>query len=175
MKRVELLLKDPSLALETKLKLVLLYALRYEKQSNNSIAIYVEALRTSGASESFCDTVAAFMLYGGSDVRMDVVSSVESMLLKTQNVFKGLKGVENVYTQHTSRLNALLQDVAKGKLSPQNYPFFEGGTKDRVQDLVVFMVGGVTYQEALEVSRFNAIGNGIRVVLGGTSIHSSKR
>lgn len=89
--------------------------------------------------------------------------------------FKGLKGVENVYTQHSPRLEATLQNLIKGKLRDQQYPFVEGGgiTRDKPQDIVVFMVGGATYEEAKMVSQMNASSPGVRIVLGGTTIHNS--
>ena len=89
--------------------------------------------------------------------------------------FKGLKGVENVYTQHSPRLEMTLQNLIKGRLKEQQYPFIEGGgtTRDKPQDVVVFIVGGVTYEEAKMVAQVNASSPGVRVVFGGTSIHNS--
>ena len=89
--------------------------------------------------------------------------------------FKGLKGVENVYTQHSPRLEVTLQNLIKGRLKEQQYPFIEGGgtTRDKPQDIVVFMVGGATYEEAKMVAQVNASSPGVRVVFGGTSIHNS--
>jgi hypothetical protein len=72
--------------------------------------------------------------------------------------------------------------MIKGKLKDQTYPFIEGSTRDkfdyynfRPQDIIVFMIGGVTYGEAREVSRLNASNPGVRIVLGGTCIHNSAR
>lgn len=91
------------------------------------------------------------------------------------NRFKGLKGVENVYTQHSPLLETTLQDLVKGRLREQQYPFVEGGgsTRDKPQDIIVFIVGGATYEEAKMVAGINASTPGVRVVLGGTSIHNS--
>lgn len=83
--------------------------------------------------------------------------------------------MENVYTQHSPRLESTLQDLIKGKLSQTLYPFVEGGgqTRDRPQDIVVFIVGGTTYEEAKMVAEINASSHGVRVVLGGTTVHNS--
>lgn len=91
------------------------------------------------------------------------------------NRFKGLKGVENVYTQHSPLLETTLQDLVKGRLREQQYPFVDGSssTKDKPQDIVVFMIGGATFEEAKMVAGINASTPGVRVVLGGTSIHNS--
>lgn len=98
-----------------------------------------------------------------------------SLFSSAQNRFKGLKGVENVYTQHSPRLEGTLQDLIKGRLRDQLYPFVEGGgtTRDKPQDIIIFMVGGATYEEAKMVAQVNASSPGVRVVLGGTSIHNS--
>ena len=89
--------------------------------------------------------------------------------------FKGLKGIENVYTQHSPRLELLLQNMTKGRLREQQFPFVEGGgsTKDRPQDIIVFMVGGATYEEAKSIAALNASCPGVRIVLGGTSVHNT--
>jgi vacuolar protein sorting-associated protein 45 len=89
---------------------------------------------------------------------------------------RGLKGVENVYTQHAPRLESTLQDLIKGRLREQLYPFVDGGgtTRDKPQDIVVFMVGGATYEEARMVAGINASTPGVRIVLGSTSIVNSE-
>jgi vacuolar protein sorting-associated protein 45 len=87
--------------------------------------------------------------------------------------FKGLKGVENVYTQHSPRLEVTLQNLIKGRLREQQYPFVDGSTRDKPQDIILFIVGGVTFEEAKCVSQMNASSPGIRIVLGGTSVHNS--
>lgn len=40
------------------------------------------------------------------------------------------------------------------------------------QQVIVFIIGGVTYEEALTVHNFNTAG--YNVVLGGTTIHNTK-
>lgn len=89
--------------------------------------------------------------------------------------FKGLKGVENVYTQHSPLLETTLQELIKGKLKEQKYPFVEGGgtTKDKPQDIIVFIIGGATYEEARTVATINASTPGVRIVLGGTTVHNA--
>jgi len=45
----------------------------------------------------------------------------------------------------------------------------------RPQDVIVFLIGGATYEEALTVYNLNRSSPGVRVVLGGSSIHNTKR
>lgn len=88
---------------------------------------------------------------------------------------RGLKGVENVYTQHASLLEGTLQSLIKGKLREQQYPFVDGAgsTKDKPQDVIVFIIGGATFEEARMIAGMNAGTPGIRLVLGGTTIHNA--
>lgn len=44
----------------------------------------------------------------------------------------------------------------------------------RPQDVIVFIIGGCTYEEALAVYQVNRTTPGVRVVLGGTTVHNSK-
>ena len=106
--------------------------------------------------------------------------------------------MENVYTQHSPRLEGTLTDLIKGKLRDSLYPFLEesvsggstvgggsgggggiGGSsgsisRDKPQDVIVFVVGGATYEEAKMVAQVNASSPGVRVVLGGTTVHNSR-
>lgn len=45
----------------------------------------------------------------------------------------------------------------------------------RPQDIIVFVIGGATYEEALTVYNLNRTTPGVRIVLGGTTIHNTKR
>lgn len=45
----------------------------------------------------------------------------------------------------------------------------------RPQDIIVFIIGGATYEEALTVYNLNRTMPGVRIVLGGTTIHNTTR
>lgn len=84
-----------------------------------------------------------------------------------------MKGVENVYTQHTCLLKEILEDVFKGRPLDQMYPLIGSELTFRrpPQQVVVFIVGGATYEEALTIHTMNL--SGYRCILGGTTIHNS--
>jgi hypothetical protein len=49
-------------------------------------------------------------------------------------------------------------------------------TRDRPNEVVVFSIGGTTYEESRSVAQYNAIAakdGGMRVILGGTFVHNS--
>lgn len=85
-----------------------------------------------------------------------------------------MKGVENVYTQHSCLLKEILDDVFKGRPLDPQYPFIGSELSFRrpPQQVIVFIVGGVTYEEALAVHSLNL--SGYKCILGGTTIHNSE-
>lgn len=88
---LEQIVTDPSLTCEYKTKLVLLYALRYEKSQGNKIQQFVESLKQNGASDKLVSLVDAILKYAGSEQRLEPASPVEDFIGRTKNVFKGLK------------------------------------------------------------------------------------
>lgn len=40
-------------------------------------------------------------------------------------------------------------------------------------DVIIFVVGGVSYEESAAVNAFNARHPNVRVILGGTHVHNS--
>jgi vacuolar protein sorting-associated protein 45 len=89
---------------------------------------------------------------------------------------RGVKGAENVYTQHAPRLEGVLQDLVKGRLRDAAFPFVEGGStsRDKPQDVIVFVVGGATFEEARLVAGVNAGTPGVRIVLAATGAVNSE-
>lgn len=68
-----------------------------------------------------------------------------------------------------------LNNLIKGRLREQTHPFVEGSpnNREKPQDIIVFMIGGATYEEAKLVAQTNACTPGVRVVLGGTVVHNA--
>ncbi|KAG0304932.1 vacuolar protein sorting-associated protein 45 [Dissophora globulifera] len=118
------------------------------------------------------------MQYGDASQRQDYLFSNESILSHGRSELKGLKGVENVYTQHQLQLGQILEQLLRMRLKETSYPFVENlatAGRDRPQDLIVVVVGGATYEEARFVSTLNATTPGTRIILGGTTIYNSQR
>ncbi|KAL4596917.1 hypothetical protein ACB092_12G198500 [Castanea dentata] len=88
----------------------------------------------------------------------------------------GLKGVENVYTQHQPLLFQTMESISKGRLRDVVYPYvgnhFQQG---RPQKVVIFSVGGTTYEDSRSVALQNASNSGIRFILSGSVVLNSKR
>ena len=179
---VQRLISSPQIPADSKLRLVALYSLRYEKHPSNALPLLLDLLTAAGNIPTRrVDFVMRLLAYHHS-LQAAPAAGGFSDLFESSSIFsgardrfKGLKGVENVYTQHSPRLEATLQNLIKARLKEQQYPFVEGGrtTRDKPQDIIVFIVGGATYEEAKMVAQVNASSPGVRVVLGSTSIHNS--
>ncbi|KAI1660517.1 Sec1-like protein [Daldinia decipiens] len=181
LRNVQKLIQSPSVTPENKVGLVALYALRYEKHPSNSLAMLVDLLTAAGGVPARqADMVAKLLIYRHSLQQSQAAGGIADIfesggIFSGARAIKGLKGVENVYTQHSPHLETTLQNLIKGRLREQQYPFVEGGgtTRDKPQDIIVFVIGGATYEEAKTVASINASSPGIRVVLGGTNIHNA--
>lgn len=165
-------------------KLVMLYAIRYEHHSNNDLSGLMDILRRIGVSETLVQMPLQVLDYSNEHSKYshlnDKFSTTQDVMVKkTQRFLKELKGVENVYTQHEPVLKDILDDLVKGKLKDSLFPFLDNpgvatGTR-WFQDVIVFMVGGTTYEECLTVHQMNtSSNNSVRaIILGGTTVHNS--
>lgn len=160
---------------EDRLRLVLLYALRYEKES----PIQLEQLlhKLSLRPTRYKAGLVHFLLkQAGVDKRTGDLYGNRDFFNRARNMARGLKGVENVYTQHQPLLYNTIENIVKGRLRDFDYPFignhFQQG---RPQEVVIFIVGGTTYEEARTVALHNAANTGTRIILGGSNVLNSKR
>jgi hypothetical protein len=62
--------------------------------------------------------------------------------------------------------------MSRGKLKETTFPFLEESIKDKPQDIIILVIGGITYAEIEQVHRMNKT-SGMRVVLGGTNVLNS--
>uniref|UniRef100_A0A8V1AE56 Vacuolar protein sorting 45 homolog n=1 Tax=Gallus gallus TaxID=9031 RepID=A0A8V1AE56_CHICK len=175
LQNVRRLLQNPKVTELDAARLVMLYALHYERHSSNSLPGLMADLKNRGVSERYRKLVSAVVEYGGKRVRGSDLFSPKDAVAITKQFLKGLKGVENVYTQHQPLLQETLDQLIKGKLKDSQYPYLGPNTlRDRPQDIIVFIIGGATYEEALTVYNLNRTNPGVRVVLGGTTIHNTR-
>jgi vacuolar protein sorting-associated protein 45 len=154
--------------------------------------------------------------FAGAEQRQDDLFANENFFSRGKSAFKGLQGVENVYTQHTPHLVETIDSLVRGRLRESSYPFIEGqqgitrdrqvsarlvrgvgrarssdrcyGFYSRPQDVIIFVIGGSTYEEARAVAKLNeqlasglpgssqgfSGGGATRLLLGGTGVLNSK-
>ena len=114
------------------------------------------------------EIVDTIMRYGGHNKRGgDLFGDKSALSFKkfTTQVMKGLQGVSNVYTQHKPLLTNVLQELMAGRLSEREYAYVggDGGMGGNAGAhpgfvpglVIVFIIGGVTLEEAAEVNRIS--------------------
>ncbi|KIH58592.1 Sec1 family protein [Ancylostoma duodenale] len=176
LERVRALINHPKTTSLNALRLVLLYALRFEGNPNNDLNGLLNLLRRDADGANM---VRALLRYGGSARRksdlfgegstMEMTKRGKSLremdsycqsdgneIAHNMRFIKGLKGVENIYTQHEPYIKTIMENVSRGKLSDQQYPYVAGDiTSSRQDNLIIFIVGGATFEEALFVRSQN--------------------
>ncbi|KAH8998634.1 Sec1 family-domain-containing protein [Lactarius akahatsu] len=182
LKSVQEFITNNDVSSRNKLRLLILYALRYQKTQTNNIASLITLALENGVRKEDARLVYALLNIAGADHRQDDLYSTESLLALGRSALKGLKGVENVYMQHTPHLSETLENLFKGKLKENSHAFLESAGPNaglqRPQDVIIFMIGGTTYEEARTVALLNHDSTtggtgGARLLLGGTCVHNS--
>merc|ERR1712125_245708 len=96
--------------------------------------------------------VDLILKYAGSHVRTGDLFQNKSFLAQARStITRGLRDVENVYTQHKSLVSTIADSLMKGKLKEQSYPTVDSAryappTKETVPRAVIFIVGGATLE-----------------------------
>mmetsp|Transcript_14787 Transcript_14787/g.22098 ORF Transcript_14787/g.22098 Transcript_14787/m.22098 type:complete len:586 (+) Transcript_14787:26-1783(+) len=168
---------NPQVRVAEKIRLVMLYALRYERDSSNETKNLLSKLEQQGIPRDTLSLIPALLRYAGFDQRCgDLFENTDWMSRFASKLKSGLKGVENIFTQHNPLLHNLLEELFKGRLSEQNYPAIGGNStaNQKPREVIVFFVGGTTYEEARTVAKINREHPGVTVILGGSTVHNSK-
>ncbi|KTW27344.1 hypothetical protein T552_02327 [Pneumocystis carinii B80] len=175
LKILQKLIQSP-ISNNNKIRLVLLYALRYEKNRNNVLSSLLLSLAQAGVTPKELSIINTLLEYAGSSKRLDNLYELESIFSRARSGFNGSNDVENVYTQHRPRLQNILLSLIKGRLREQTHPCIEENTmlKEKPQDIIVYMIGGTTYTEARIVHEINLYIPGVRIILASDHIHNSK-
>jgi len=173
LKKVTELIDNEATGLDEATRLVMLFALRFETQANSGVRALLTRLRRR--SEASARQVHNLQRFAGVNARHGNLFRAQASATNaiTGKLFKGLKGVENVYTRHTPLLKEILEDLVRGRLRTGQFPFLGAAYDGRVSTIVVFVIGGVTYSEALAVHQLNASLK-TQIILGGTNILNSE-
>ncbi|RAL43007.1 hypothetical protein DM860_009789 [Cuscuta australis] len=169
------LLNNESVSDIDRLRLVMLYALRYEKESPVQLMQLFNKL--ASRSPKYKPGLVQFLLkQAGVDKRTGDLYGNRDFLNIARNMARGLKGVENVYTQHQPLLFQTMESITRGRLRDVDYPLLGNHYQQgRPHDVIIFIVGGTTYEESRAVAVQNSMASGIRFILGGSTILNSRR
>jgi hypothetical protein len=107
------LLSSPKVPQSNKLRLAILYALRYQRFQGNQIAQVVDALIHNGVSADRARLVYVMLNFAGADVRQDDLFMNENFFSRGKTALKGLK---------VSRGDVAASGTTKGKPQRGRYP-----------------------------------------------------
>lgn len=170
-------IRSPKVKSADKLRLALLYLLKYE--SYNEIREVKTLLSERGLSAPQVALLDAVLEYAGEAHRAPGLFSGGGIMFKLTKSFTNIQGVQNVYTQHQPTLFHTLDAVLKGKLKDSAYPPLSPASGSglaavaKPSEVLIFIVGGATFEEAATVAQFNATNPSMRVLLGGSCVHNS--
>lgn len=167
-----------------KLRLVMLYALRFEGDRER-VRQLTYRLGLEGVDDGLIQCVQQVLRFAGKSRRRGDLYGTRSVFSYAKKMAKAFKGIENVYTQHSPLLSETLRLLMNGDLSTQDYPYaseveaelahWQGQYKrSPPQEVIVFIVGGTTYEESKIVHELNERAeSSTRVTIGGTGVINS--
>uniref|UniRef100_A0A7S0GVR4 Vacuolar protein sorting-associated protein 45 n=1 Tax=Amorphochlora amoebiformis TaxID=1561963 RepID=A0A7S0GVR4_9EUKA len=172
------MLGDSKVSFKRKVCISALYHLRYERHRGNEMATIRSLLKDQAktpTNQKLVRFVDEIIRYAGEKVRGgELYGSRGGFFSSLKSVFSGgLSEIENVYTRYKPILSSVLDTLLKGNLSVQDYPYMDQVGSSNVDNVFVFVIGGVTYSEAALVAAINKSSSGCRVILGGSCIHNS--
>lgn len=187
-------LRHPHMEPSQKLRLALLYVLRY-RNDKPSVVMIREALHTANVPKPYLlDALLAYTASYCKNVERRVGSN--NLFDLARNVVqRGFKQSSNVYTQHRSFVFSLVETAIKNETwdipgftflpfsasdanvctsEPAQCSKFYTEKKNGRQfpDLVVFILGGATFQETVDLDDIAAQYN-CSIVVGGTTLHNT--
>lgn len=153
--------------LKSVIRLAILYKIRYDGSGKTSVDASIAEMRdclinTRKASPQEMELMDKYIAFAASANRVCPLFPKSTGVLKT--IVRAIGGfgndVQNVLTQHQPVLKRLLCQCQNGTLPTDGFPFLDttrgqatGAT--RFTDVIVFIAGGATYEEALLVSKIN--------------------
>ncbi|KAI1707895.1 sec1 family domain-containing protein [Ditylenchus destructor] len=175
------LLQHPKTSELNALRLVMLYALRFENNANNSLNSVVDLLKQKNMPQRHINNVRLLLDYAGAKRRHHDVFGNRSAMEMTKRFIKGLKGVENIYTQHEPYITQLIDQVSRGRLPDSLFASSDASQiNTRFENVIIFIIGGCTYEESAFVNSLNAkrsqsgSSGQLRVLLASTYVHNTR-
>lgn len=177
---------------DNKLRLVSLYALRYENHTNNQLNKFIKILIKQNISYDKLKFIDIILSNSGINKRLgenDSSINDNSIFAKaTSNFIAGFKNhneSDNIYMQHIPRIEEIISKCVRGKLNDKLYPsLVPNGINnlsnlnqpnlEKSQNIIIFIVGGCTYEEARIINNLNQTNKNLKIVLGGNCIHNTK-
>ncbi|KAL3119793.1 hypothetical protein niasHT_010084 [Heterodera trifolii] len=170
------------------LRLAMLFSLRFEGNSG-ALSFVHELLRKRGMANKQLQLISTLLEFAGQRRRQNDLFGDRSAMEMTKRFIKGLKGVENIYTQHEPFILQLIDLASRGKLPESVYPSTDlANLNSRFENVILFVIGGTTFEESAAVANLNAKRSNSpssqhslyqgslppRVILCSTFVHNTK-
>jgi len=184
----------PDLPAIDKLHLALLYVLRYEAEADRT-DLYTRLVR-AGVNPEDADKVNSILDYSNTSIRtVDLFNTSGTIWSRAaSSVKRGIRGVQNIFQEHSPYLVSIIDSATKGKLKESQFPIVpeslpppsagstpaavaSAAASSKPTEIIVFIIGGATFKEACAIKQINdnaSSTNPIKVVLGGTTILNRK-
>lgn len=164
-----------------KLKLLALYSLKYENYQHNEITQLLQKLD----NPTFSRLIPVLLKYGGSKSRMigedghvfNKKGGPETHASHVTALFHNFsKNVaDNAFMQYQPRLINILDKIIKGKFVSNNFAIVgNSSNNNQPKNIIIFMIGGVCYDEVRLVDEINKANAGVNIVIGGTHTLNGK-
>ena len=183
--RIINIMNDSTILFMNKLRIVMLYSIKYAQQYTTQVNKLQKLLRESVDTPldvRLCSVVDDTVSYGGTHTRNNTQSTSQSQstgfLSRASNILYsagGVNGVENIYTRHKPYIHDILTQLQRQQLSLKDYPSVDSSnTNKSYRTVILCIIGGITYEEQTYVQQFNANNQAsMRVILGGSTIHNA--
>lgn len=173
-KKLKQLFKTPDIRPDDLLRTSILFCLRYEKKLGSDKKEILRLLDDAGVSEDEIELLNYVLEYAGEMGHTPDLFNKGMFTSMISGLTKEIKGVGNVYTQHRPLILEYLEQLKTGKLRDTTFPIIKGASlKGEVQNVMIYIVGGVTYEEAYYVAQFNKNNPSINVTIGGSCMINS--
>lgn len=161
------LVENSTINVSNKLRLILLYALRYETHPNQKILDLLMCVKEK-ENNMAPDTITRFLKHVKKLQSSELFQTKGWVEMFTESVCN-MREIKNLYTQHTPVLTRLVSDITKGCLNTITYPCTTNTIPKPHHNIIIFIIGGVTYEETCHISKLNTA----NILIGGTHIHNS--
>ena len=169
--KISIILQDQKVSPLDKTKLYLLFAFRYEE---DSLVQNLKQLMKENNLENWIEYGDLLLEYAGKKKRVLDVLSNKDFLSKSKKMFMNAFGNKNnVFMQHVSYLNDLLEKIIKGRTKDIDVYTVLGDDSYKPQKVILFSFGGITFEECKDLTLLGKTLD-VPIIVGGTSILNSK-
>lgn len=176
------ILNEPNLDSFYKMKIACIYVLRHVSMKNR-------VQEVENTLRKVCDPTQVSLYYKfkqifGSDLAKHTTQQENDLISGLTKKFNklGNSAAGNVYMQHLPDLTNILSEIDKNKFPQDKAKLLDKNIDSKFyipQDIIIFVIGGLTFEEARAVNQFNEkskLSNGnCRVIIGGTSIVNTEQ